>query len=111
MQWHAGDVVWEPRSASRRTRRGHDEAVVRAEARRLVRALQPFGTLHRDALERECHADRWQEGGFVRAVAAAIDTGLVRAQPLGFYSVVREDEQQLNPAPSPGDPAPDQSER
>jgi hypothetical protein len=73
-----------------RTHLGRYEAIVRFEAERLVHVLEPFGTLHRDVLEREARSGRWRDGGFVRAVAAAIDNGMIEARPFGFYSLVRE---------------------
>lgn len=63
----------------------HEDAVVRAEMRRLARTLRPYGILHRKALERACGADKWHEGGFDRALREAIKAGAVKALPGGFY--------------------------
>jgi hypothetical protein len=68
---------------------GHDDAVAEAEAHRIVRALRPYGVLHRDALARECAAHGWHEGSFDEALAAAVRSGAVTKLPLGFYRLER----------------------
>ena len=68
-----------------RQRRRHDEAVVQAEVRRLARALRPFVVLHRAALAREARAERWHEGGFERALSAALSSGVIERLPADFY--------------------------
>ncbi len=65
----------------------HDRAVLRAEVRCLVHALAPYRVLSRRALERVAGAERWHEGGFDRALAAALDAGEIRRLPLGFYAL------------------------
>jgi len=65
----------------------HEEAVVRAEIRRLVRALSPYGVLSREALSREAGAGRWHETRFERALDAAVEQGEIVALPLGFYGL------------------------
>lgn len=65
----------------------HEDAVVRAEMRRLARTLEPYGILHRETLERACGADKWHEGGFDRALREAIKAGAVKPLPGGFYRV------------------------
>jgi hypothetical protein len=65
----------------------HDEAVLHAEIRRLVRALSPYGVLSRDALSREVVARNWHEPWFERALEAAIEQGEIVALPLGFYGL------------------------
>jgi hypothetical protein len=67
----------------------HEQAVAAAEARRVRRALAPFGILSREALERQCGAAHWHAGGFDRAIAAAIASGMVEALPGGFYRDTR----------------------
>ncbi len=65
----------------------HDRAVLRAEVRCLVHALAPYRVLSRRALERVAGAERWHEGGFDRALAAALEAGEIRRLPLGFYAL------------------------
>jgi hypothetical protein len=67
--------------------RRHDEAVLRAEIRRLVRALSPYGVLSCDALRREVGADKWHEPWFERALDGAVEQGEIVALPLGFYGL------------------------
>jgi hypothetical protein len=74
-------------SASRqRSRRRHEDAVIQAEVRRLARALAPYGVLRRDALRRTAGADSWQEGGFDRALSAAVEAGRITRLPAEFYA-------------------------
>jgi hypothetical protein len=63
----------------------HEEAVLHAEVKRLVRALAPYGVLRHDALKREAGARNWREPRFERALAAAVEQGEIEALPLGFY--------------------------
>lgn len=63
----------------------HQDAVSQAEAKRVVRALAPFGILSREALEHECRAGTWHDGGFTAALRAAINAGLIVELPGGFY--------------------------
>jgi hypothetical protein len=63
----------------------HDDAVLQAEVRRLVHALCPFGVLRRDALKREACSASWHEGGFERALEAAIRAGRIERLPFEFY--------------------------
>lgn len=67
----------------------HQDAVAQAEARRLLRALAPFGILSRAALEQECRAGTWHDGGFTAALRAAINAGLIVELPGGFYRDAR----------------------
>lgn len=63
----------------------HEQAVIRAEMRRLARALEPYRILPRDALKRAAGAANWHEGGFGRALGAAVREGEVEPLPGGFY--------------------------
>lgn len=63
----------------------HEQLIAEAEAKRLLRALAPFGILSRTALEHECHAATWHDGGFSAALTAAIRTGMIDELPGGFY--------------------------
>ena len=67
----------------------HQDAVAQAEARRVLRALAPFGILSHDALEQECRAGTWHDGGFTAALRAAISAGLIVELPGGFYRDAR----------------------
>lgn len=67
----------------------HESAVAHAEARRLLRALTPYGILSREALEHECHAESWHDGGFSAALSAAIAAGMIEELPGGFYRDAR----------------------
>jgi hypothetical protein len=82
---HAGLAAVRPRDRYRRLARRHDEAVIQAEVRRLAHALQPFGILRRDSLERVAKATKWHEGGFDRAIAAAVHAGRIERLPGEFY--------------------------
>lgn len=74
---------------SPRVLRRHEEAVVQAEARRLALALAPYRILHKHALERAAGATQWHEGGFDRALAAAVRAGIIERLPAGFYRDAR----------------------
>lgn len=67
----------------------HDEAVLRAEVRRLVRALAPYGVLQREVLRLVVGASNWHEPSFERALDAAVEQGQIDALPLGFYGLHR----------------------
>jgi len=67
----------------------HEHLIAEAEAKRVLRALSPFGILSRDALAHECHAASWHDGGFSAAVSAAIAAGMIEELPGGFYRDVR----------------------
>lgn len=41
--------------------RRHHQAVLQAEVRLLLRAIGPYGALHRDRLSQLTHAERWHE--------------------------------------------------
>lgn len=65
----------------------HEQAVLAAEIKRIVRALRQLGVLHRDALGREVRAASWHEGTFERALAAAVSSGQVQRLAFEFYCV------------------------
>jgi hypothetical protein len=67
----------------------HEKAVLRAEVRRLVNALSPYGVLSRDSLRREAGALHWHEPLFSRALEAAVAEGQIVELPLGFYGLRR----------------------
>jgi hypothetical protein len=67
----------------------HEHLIAEAEAKRLLRALAPFGILSREALEHECHAATWHDGGFSAALTAAITAGMIDELPGGFYRDAR----------------------
>jgi len=73
----------------------HDEAVLRAEVNRVVRALAPYRVLSRDVLRREAGAGNWHEPRFERALEAAVEQGRIEALPLGFYGL-RHDERRTS---------------
>jgi hypothetical protein len=59
--------------------------VIQAEVRRLAKALRPYRVLHRDALERTAGATSRHEGGFERALTAAVRVGAIKRLPAEFY--------------------------
>lgn len=63
----------------------HEQAVIQAEVRRLARALRQYRVLPRDTLARVVGAERWRDGGFERALNAAVRSGEVESLPGGFY--------------------------
>ena len=65
------------------------QAITDAAVRDIARALAPYGVLGRDELARECRADRWEEGSFDTALAAAVREGVVEELPDGFYKLIR----------------------
>jgi hypothetical protein len=65
----------------------HDKAVLRAQVKRLVRALATYRVLQRDALRREAGAGNWREPWFDRALDAAVKQGQIEALPFGFYGL------------------------
>lgn len=73
-----------PRRASR-----HDDAVLSAEVRRLVRALRTYGPLQRASLTEFSGAERGREGSFDRAVAEALREGQPRALPFDLIAADR----------------------
>ena len=70
---------------SSRSRR-HEDAVIQAEIRRLARALAPYRVLQKETLRRTAGADAWHDGGFDRALSAAVDTGQIKRLPADFYA-------------------------
>jgi hypothetical protein len=70
--------------------------VVRAEARRLAHALEPFGVLRKDQLKRRARTAKWHEGTFELALQAAVKAGEIEPLPLDFYRKA---------APAGGDPS------
>jgi hypothetical protein len=78
----------------------HEDAILQAQARRVLRALTPYEILSREALARECHADGWHDGGFAAALKAAVAAGLIEELPCGFYRDARFAHREVNiPAP------------
>jgi hypothetical protein len=67
----------------------HEHLIAEAEAKHLLHALAPYGILSREALEHECHADTWHDGGFSAALTAAISSGMIDELPGGFYRDAR----------------------
>lgn len=65
----------------------HEEAILNAEVKRLVRALGPYGALRRDVLAREVGADSWHEPVFEQALRAAVSAGKIHKLPQGFYGL------------------------
>jgi hypothetical protein len=63
----------------------HDDAVIQAEVRDLASALRPFGALSGHALESAAEAAKWHEGGFRRALSAAVKAGTIEQLPGDFY--------------------------
>ena len=79
--------VEQPATQARRQRATrHDDAVLSAEVRKLVRVLRAFGPLRRASLARISHADRWHEGSFDRAVSEAVRHGQARELPFDFLA-------------------------
>jgi len=68
----------------RRTLRRHADAVIQAEVRRLARALTPYRLIERDALRRTAGAESWHDGGFERALTAAVEAGRIKRLSDGF---------------------------
>jgi hypothetical protein len=60
--------------------------VIQAEVRRLARALAPYRVLPREHLRREARADSWTQGGFDRALSAAVEAGRIKQLPADFYA-------------------------
>jgi hypothetical protein len=75
-----------PRPSRQRHARRHEDAVIQAEVRGLARALSPYRVLPRDALRRASGADSWREGGFERALSAAVEAGRIKRLPSDFYA-------------------------
>lgn len=75
-------------TAMAESRKGHEDAVLDAEARHLVRTLAPFRVLHRDALEQLSGAEHWHECSFERALAEAVRSGEIEKLPNDFYGYV-----------------------
>jgi hypothetical protein len=75
-----------PTPARRRRTSRHDDAVLSAEVRRLVRVLRAYGPLQRASLARISHAERWREGSLDRAVTEAIRDGQARELPFDFLA-------------------------
>lgn len=89
-----------PSIPARRQRARHDDAVLSAEVRRLVRVLRAYGPLQRASLAHISHAERWREGTFDRAVTAAIRGGLARELPLDFIAADRPGRSRVGPSRS-----------
>jgi hypothetical protein len=85
--------------------REHQRAILNAEARRLARTLARYGVLTRRRLAELSGARRWQRGRFSRALAVAIQGGLVRDLGRDFYTTVPATSAGARAAPSAGTPA------
>jgi hypothetical protein len=82
----------------------HELAVVRAEIRRLVMALRPYGVLRRDVLARVAGALSWHQASFDRALHAAVQAGEIEERPLGFYAIPHPaSDEAIEPSSSPAD--------
>lgn len=68
----------------------HEDAVIQAEARHLVRTLAPYRILHRDALKQLAGTRRWHECSYERALAAAVRSGEIERLPEEFYRSASE---------------------
>lgn len=87
---HAHDVhAGAPSVEMCRRRDRHRQAVLEAETRRVENELGWSGPLERGELERRCGGRRWREGGFDAAVRHGVDTGRIKALPLGYLALVR----------------------
>jgi hypothetical protein len=62
-----------------------EEAVIQAEARHLARTLAPYRVLHHDALKELAGSGRWHDGGYERALVAAVRSGAIERMAAGFY--------------------------
>lgn len=82
----SGDARPSPALLSRK----HQAAILDAEARRLARTLERYGTLTRHQLEELCGARRWTRGRFSRALEIAQERGLIRHLGLDFYGHVAD---------------------
>lgn len=68
-----------------------EEAVLDAEARRLVRTLNGYGVLSRGQLLELSGARWWSRGRFSHALRRAVDRGFIRYLGYEFYAPPRED--------------------
>ncbi len=59
--------------------------MIQAEARHLARTLAPYRVLHHDALKALAGSERWHDGGYERALAAAVRAGSIVPMTGGFY--------------------------
>jgi hypothetical protein len=76
-----------PAPTKRRIRMSrHYAAQTRAGARALVRALQPFGVMRKSTLRHQAGAEHWHDYEFESALRAAVETGVIRRLPFGFYA-------------------------
>jgi hypothetical protein len=91
------------RTLDRRARR-HEQAVVSAEVRRLVRAIRPYGVLNRQMLARVAGAAKWRDGGFDAALSAAVRSGALERRPFDFYSEPAKPSDQSAARSWPGSP-------
>ena len=89
-----------PTKPARRRASRHDDAVLSAEVRRLVRVLRSYGPLQRASLARISNAERWREGSFDRAVTEAIREGQVRELPFDFIAPDRPGAPRIGPSRS-----------
>jgi hypothetical protein len=78
-------------SATANPRDNHEDAVIQAEAKHLVRALAPYRVLHRGALEQVAGAQHWHQCSFERALAEAVRSGSIERLPEEFYRYSAED--------------------
>jgi hypothetical protein len=83
------NIQTRPAQTGRRRASRHDQAVLSAEVRRMVRVLRSFGPLPRASLARISQAERWREGSFDHAVKAAIRDGQARELPFDCLAAGR----------------------
>jgi predicted AAA+ superfamily ATPase len=76
--------------SGRSWRSRHEELVLDAELRRLVRELYTIGPMPRSMLARSCHAYRWREGSFDEAVQEGIRRGVLARLPFDFIDFERD---------------------
>lgn len=66
---------------------GHEEAVLREAAHRLVDTAAPYGVLTRQNLETLSGAARWHSVTFEHALRWAVDNGMLRRLNADLYEV------------------------
>lgn len=67
--------------------REHDRIVAGAGVSHLLRVLEPYRIMHRDAFRHAAGTAGWHEGSFDAALASAVSTGVIERLPGDFYRI------------------------
>lgn len=65
----------------------HDRILAGAGVSHLVRILEPYRIMHRDAFRHAAGTEKWHDGSFDAALASAVSSGAIERLPGDFYRI------------------------